>query len=1132
MKRHLYIIIVGILLSFVSCTMTDVDVDVKVTPSSKGGLQFIGAAEDFDEHTVGTRAEDEVSDSHISEMTMLIFKQNGDMLPAVDADGNPLASSHINIDKPNPTFLIEANKYNGTGILASMEAGITTKYYNNKAEDLGACKIYIVANAYHLIGERLENGEINTEEKLFAALLDTNETLAMPKDAEGNYIGLPMIGCAWEEGQYNDDGTRKDATFNLAYQGGNLGNSVATIPLKKLYSKVCFTMAVNSFQYVKGEQIPEFKLTDVEVFNIPAKVRMEYQEGDYISKVNEGYLYTGAEGDPAFSLKGKSLWPSRTITYHDSSDKLEFYFFMPEHMLKPNFNRGTYEGYPDNLPDDRRQYFKPKMVGAGADGTGAQLGQQIAPFVRIHGDYTNHNGQIYTVSYDIYLGQNEIDDFEVKRNQQLTNIITINGLTNHKDAYPGLDNNISIDHRVTMQGTGYILSMEREAILDSHFEVRPLDVTLEKNSKMTIVIPEAYRGIVAMEDDDEAYSGTNSPYVSDSERRGVRKYFTTNLVQELNSENGGTITIVNNTDAKVIRRVWFYIDENPNVYDNTLPIRNEGGELIDYSGKNITDKSGVTYNISANLYRNAKVEFYFGKGGAEPDTQGTPTTVVNFQQWNLWRVWSADGARYYDIEHEEEYLNNYASDQPYGGTQDGMPWGLDGVQLSKEHDSFYIDEVNTEWTDYVKSNPLLKYDFYIGKYDSFVSDGVTVHGFAGRHFTEEIYDATKNNSDNDKKVEVLTMVQQPSGAVEYCYNKNKRDANGNVEKVEWYLPSADELEDFIVPAYAYFKEFQNNYYWTSQPAYIRNAFYYEYATGSSKGRSVRDSYAFVSYEDNKNYARATKVVAKGNDVFDYALSGLNKIPNDADNMDSCINANGEHLMGNSYFDVMYAWYRWNGGTDPNTIWKADTHFNEKKNSSETGVRYHVELGHSFDKMYQVDEKGDHGYHHRTKNNRVRCVRRNWNPDNNYEAEIVYTVSTTPATTLDKSGNTKYVIRNATYPNTSLTTSGNNVAASSSAVGVDNYVVIEGNKIKSVAKKQYFNGDDSNVSFNDSGTSYTISNTNGNLFTISVRTGFIITTTYYLKQTSDTAVSMSTGNNGNNTWCFHEVKKEYKVKVVE
>ena len=80
-------------------------------------------------------------------------------------------------------------------------------------------------------------------------------------------------------------------------------------------------------------------------------------------------------------------------------------------------------------------------------------------------------------------------------------------------------------------------------------------------------------------------------------------------------------------------------------------------------------------------------------------------------------------------------------------------------------------------------------------------------------------------------------------------------------------------------------------------------------------------------------------------------------------------------------------------------------------------------------------------------------------------------------------------------------------------------------IKSVAKGQYFSGDDSNVSFNNNGTSFTISNSGSN-FTMSYEGDWW--QTYYLKQTSDTAVQMNRNDNGNLTWNFYEVKKEYKV----
>ena len=910
MKNIFYIVVAGVLLSLTSCTMTDVDVSTNFTPSANSGLKLIGAAEDFDVKDVNTRADEEVSDSHISEMTMLIYKADGNMLPAVDAEGKPLLSSHINIRKPNPTFLIEANKYDGTGILASMEAGVVTKYYDNKATDLGACKIYIIANAYHLIGERLEAGKLNTNAKLNAAIVDTEASLAMPIDEDGNYIGLPMMGCAWEEGVYVD-GKRKDKTFNLQYKGDNeSSNSVATIPLKTLYSKIRFTMQVNSNQYVSG-QTPQFTLTNVEVFNIPAQVRMDYQEGNYVDNYPDGgYLYTGTEGDPAFSLKDTSLWPSRTTTKHDSSELLEFYFFMPEHKVTPFYTRENYPNYPNNLPTDRQQYYKPRLVAPTSVG-GITQNAKVASFVRIHGNYTNHNGQINAVSYDIYLGQNEVDDFEVKRNQQLNNILTITGLTNHKDAYPDVEGNVSIDHRVTMANTGYILSMEREAILDSHFEVRPLDVELSPGGKMTVVIPDTYKSWLAMESDAVAYTGTNSPYVSDSDRKGVRKYFTTNLVSELNGTNGGIVTVAHSgTNPKETEtyRIWFYIDENPNVYDKTLPGKDESGNTIDYSTNNATDSFGTTYNISKNLYRLGKVNFFYSGDGTDPDTSSTPTTVVNMQQWNLWRVWSADRKRYYDIEHEEEYLNNYASDAQYGGTQDGMPWGLEGIQLSDGVLAYWLEKVshqtggdsflayvinwivsgldnllnisNSSKSIFSKSGKEPYYDFYLSR-DKFPTDKLDnsavasdyARDYKGIEFNKEIATTLKASTDEKAKIDGIILTEDPKSAFAYCYHKNKRNDKGEVVDQKWFLPAIYEIEDIALGAYDEFdKVFQNEKYWSCQPAYERNKIIIEPAS------DIVEYYKYNTMEgdffnDNTSRARATSVYTNGT-VYSNIESGL------------------------------------------------------------------------------------------------------------------------------------------------------------------------------------------------------------------------------------------------------------------
>lgn len=910
MKRYFYILFIGALLSLTSCVQDEIFVDSDYTPNQEGGIQIIGAVEEFDEHYVGTRA-DEVSDSYISEMTMLIFDNDNNLLPAYEATDmtmqNPI-SSHIHIDKSNPTFLIETSKYNGTGILASMEAGITMKYYNNKSTNISKCKIYIVANAWHLIGPRLENYDIKTLADLEKALVDTDITLQMPVDAKGKTIGLPMIGT-------HVAGT----TFNLAYNAADENNAVATIPLKKLYSKIYFRLQVNSNQIVTG-QTPKFQLEGIDVYNVPKSIRMEYKEGQYIDNVANGsisadnikdyYLYNSVDGTPC-SL----TLPTKTTVYHSSSattnEYLEWSFYVPEHMVTSNDI-----SYPTNMPDGLRQYYKPKRVGAVRNSDGTTSPAKIATFVRIKGSYTDHNAQINNVSYDIYLGQDNWKSFEIKRNQQLNNILTITGLTNHKDAYPDVEGNVSIDHRVSMTSKGYNLSMEREAILDAHFEVRPLDVELSPGGSMTVVIPADYKDRIAFESDAAAREATGDAknlYIDNTTpRKGVRKYFTTTLVSDLWKANGGKIELKHsgkdNTKTE-IHRIWFYIDENPNVYDK----KNLGRQ---------NDESG-DYTVTTDLYRLSKVNFYYGNSMSDdesvpkaPNTDTTPNATINFQQWNLWRVWSADGKRYYDIEHEEEYLNNYVSDAVYGTFPDGMPWGLEGIQLSNTVLAYWAEKVNHDTGDgivasvlefivgvmdsyldfsgssatlFSKSGKEPYFDFYlsrdnfpVNKLDNTVDKAKYARDYSGLQFNKEIATTLKASSDPKAKIDGIILTEDPKSAFAYCYHKNKRNANGEVVEQKWFLPAIDEIEDIALGAYDEFdKVFQNEKYWSCQPAYEPNTVVIKpiYYTWVVLGSTYIDYSRYITmegqfYNENLTRARATSVFTTDGTTYQNIQSGV------------------------------------------------------------------------------------------------------------------------------------------------------------------------------------------------------------------------------------------------------------------
>ena len=887
--------------------------------ASDGGIHVIGAVEDFDIKRVTTRAEggDAPSDSFISEMTMFIFDKNGNIIQgyadrtvnSVDDNGLPESvtlrdadkcPSAVNIQKANPTFLIDTKD----GIIASLDdSSPRVVYYDNigSTNSLSECKIYIVANAWHMLEGKLN--EITTLTKLEALVLDVDGALSMPMKDDTHYRGFPMIG------------THAGQKFDLSKSGTNQG-AVAKIPMKKLYSKVNFTIQVNANQVVAG-QTPKFAIEKVEVFNVPSMVRLgrnldangkPYYGGtnadDYIVEMVGSDSYTPSVYyqfiDEPFVISNfsrKEIRHSTTLTHTSGSEYLiEFGFYMPEHKVTPNANADTYQGYPSDIPEDLKQYYKPELVGAVRNGDGTTTNSKYATYVRVHGTYTDHNGQIKDVRYDIYLGQDNTDDFTVKRNQLLNNKIVITGLTNYHDAYSDVQGNISIDHRVDVDYKGFNLSMERTAILDSHFEVRPLDIELSPNSTMIITIPEAYRSWIAMESDAVAReSKDEDKYINTSdERKGVRKYFTTGLVSELNQANGGRIEISHTGTGTKIYRVWFYVDENPNVYDKLLGA--EGGVTSSPSDGYIV----YGKNNQNAKYRNCPVEFkYYGTDYDNTDGAATVTkdVKVNFQQWNLWRVWSTDCKRYYDIEHEEEYLNNYASDVQYGQTQDGMAFGLDGIQLSKNVMAYWKEPANGILTSIInyffgtdamansvfeKSGKSPYYDFYlsrdefpIDKLDSSKDQTMFKRDYSGLEFNKEIAATLKSNSDSKSKIDGVILTEDPQSAFSYCYNKNKRNSSGIVEDQKWFLPAIDEIEDIALGAYDEFdKVFQNKPYWSCQPAY-------DYNSLEIKGKNyVLLGYVDLStlkgefYTDDLDRARATSVYTTDGKNYTNIKSGI------------------------------------------------------------------------------------------------------------------------------------------------------------------------------------------------------------------------------------------------------------------
>ena len=889
--KHILVAFIAILAAS-ACSFTELDDVQDSTPESSQYLQIVGRIAQYSDINVATRSKKEGDESKVTSMGLALFPiENGTIGNCLYYDFQLGGSIVFIVDRKDAVFnnyvdkpfamYIFANMQDADGFPLTPEDGVSKPldYFIGCAASANKNVKEVPANGFPMVGSLGNTVSINDKDGI--------ELILKPEQTDANIDGLPLVDRA--------------PTDNLE------------IPLKSLYAKFSFTISVKPDQEIVGNKAPRFDLLKYEVHNIAKTV-------DSNSSTNSDTDVTETSDKVTMD------------NYAQGATKATFDFYLPERYLYPL--KSIDEALPNELKnasieekEKYRQRYKNLLPGE----------NQKATYVTITGKYTDHQENAYDVSYNIYLGGNNYDNFDVIRNTHYDNSVTIRGISASDDQSVNPDG-ISIDWRVNVErSTPLVINLRRESLLDAHFEVRPLRLRLvgdniPTGTSATVQILKEdgtdtdIPGWVRMEESGSTEDHITAVGVS----QGKRKYFTTNLVTETLA-NGKIIEVKNLNGSN--KTVWIYVDENPTGVSRAALLR-------------------VTYD------------------GVDKD--------FKIVQNGLYKVTGADSGRDYYIEQYEEYLYNYDAEDSYGQTKDeGMPWGPDG-RLSYIHDSFTCNETNSDWKNYIKANPI-KYDFYIGKHDDdnensdlYTKDGGTLHNFAGQEFTKEI--AENSNA----AVEYLTLGEQADGAVEYCYNRNKRNSDGTVD-VKWYLPSADELEDFIVAAYSDFKEFQDNYYWTSQPAYIRNAFYYEYYDGSKSNSNREDTYVFTTYEDNPEYARATKVVY-ANGKYDYVKSGLNKTPAEPHDMDAGCKDKNEIVYNDTYFNVMYGWYRYTTwslfqGTQTKTEEKTmtvDEHFDEYRDGNKTNKRYHIHLGHLYD-MIQTTAKEEHGYHLRTKNNRVRCA---------------------------------------------------------------------------------------------------------------------------------------------------------------
>lgn len=652
-------------------------------------------------------------------------------------------------------WIVDAPQFVASGVPNFVIDTHSPSFVNHDQGALRQCDVFLVGN--------LNNGDLAGIQSLTELSEFEVEATTIHPDADPSFKGLVMIGKTQEK-------------VDLSLARPSTDSNIKEISMVSIYAKVVVNLQIRPEEYLPGND-QSFRMISWEVVNAPRYATL-------------GAPDATDETKPSHSDK---IHPGPSGLYTGSnpvgvSQSLSYTFYILEHKR----NKVNVVNYPDGIDELSKQRFKPKFVNEDTD----------AAYMIISGIYIDHQQISHETTYKLYLGANAVDDFNILRDNQYNNNITIKGVTSNN----GFDEStISFDARVTVNSGPVSVSVKRDTQLDSHYEVRPLDIYVSPGYVVDVEVDAAA----------QSWIGLDRETVADG-KVVKRDYFTTNLISTL-PKSYSSLT----TDF----RVWAYFDENSTTTDRT-------GKIIFTATETATgDRTVITYT---------------------------------FLQKGLFEV-NYNGHTYY-IEFHEEYLHNFDPNDPYNNKTDGMFWGLDGMQLSHRRDAFRFDgSFEANITNGIKDRlrelgpQFYIYDFYTPRdVETVGTNGVTINTRAGHSFTSDIV-ATAG-------IGPLKLNETARSAVEYCYNKNKRNASGVVPEIKWYLPAIDEIEDIVMGAYGTFTDFQNKYYWSSQPAYDYYTYHYRGLVGMNSGDGN-------FFNDNLNSARATKVDYQSS-VYNTVNSGM------------------------------------------------------------------------------------------------------------------------------------------------------------------------------------------------------------------------------------------------------------------
>lgn len=580
-------------------------------------------------------------------------------------------------------------------------------------------------------GTRINPGETrNPNPYKITCLADLQKWVYAPKlrTAEGTDItqlpkaGMPMIGML--------------KGVDLSKASGN-----TIIPMKALMARVDIRVTLDPNQESTDGRLPQLTIKEYGVMNMPTTV--PYTMPDINN--NEATDVSGK-----IEKEVKVTLENPIVINKNTHDQDVFTYYTYENIQYPDKEAKRPDGspayqdgkltFPQGVAEKDKQRWKPTI---------AQKDRASAMVLR--GSYITHQGLTYEAEFKVFMGQNTIDDFTVKRNHKYVNNITIHGLDYVRNSD---DNTYTFDGRVNVKTDNPVyLAIVNERKVDAHASVRPMDVwfllrenadgTLNENvdweSEVELTIEDAntsakwIRMEVIPREEMRILENNKEKFIAG---RGARDYFTTDLISKLDMENGmsetnhqcGWHVTIDGKRDKSRSRVYFYIDEN------VTP--NAQGEILD---------------------RIAKVKIVYRKRESENGPiLDERERILEIEQRGLKKITYShpSGGTIDDtyMEYYEEYLEHYDPLDQHtmpGELYKGMPWGIEGKNYHQ-----------SGWSRLINS-------------DEVYDDGLQATQFV-------IY--TRGTNPDSEYIPMSTVKlyndNPPSTAFHYCYGKNKRNADG------------------------------------------------------------------------------------------------------------------------------------------------------------------------------------------------------------------------------------------------------------------------------------------------------------------------------------------------------------------